>query len=104
VAVLRGGLPLSLASRLEGWIDEEIQKGRVGDKPVTEYATHIATFAEVALTRFAVESELALDDDAPTHRITGLDLSPAGLELRLSVDAIEGDVLMQQPAISVVEP
>lgn len=94
-------LPTALSSRLEGWITDEILKARFEGKTIPEYTDQIAGLARMALTRFAVESELALDGDVRTHAITGLDLGPAGLDVRAAIQAAEGETLMQQPEIAV---
>ncbi len=101
VSTVRESLPAALTTRLEGWITDEIMKARLEGKTVPEYADQIASLARMALTRFAVESELALDGDARTHAITGLDLGPAGLDLRTSIEGAEGETLIQQPEIAV---
>jgi hypothetical protein len=94
-------LPLALSTRLEGWITDEILKARFEGKTLPEYTDQIAGLARMALTRFAVESELLLDGDVRTHAITGLDLGPAGLDVRAAIEAAEGETLMQQPEIVV---
>jgi hypothetical protein len=93
--------PAALATRLEGWISDEIMKARLEGKTLPEYTDQIAGLVRMALTRFAVESELVVDGDVRTHAITGLDLGPAGLQVRASIQAAEGETLMQQPEIVV---
>jgi hypothetical protein len=103
VAILRGALPASLEARLEGWINDEIEKIKLQGKPLTEYAGQIAMLAEIALTQFAVDSELSIDGDTATHRITGIDLGPAGLDLRVPISGLAGDILTQSPGIALAE-
>lgn len=94
-------LPAALSTRLEGWITDEILKARFEGKTLPEYTDQIASLARMALTRFAVESELLLDGAVRTHAITGLDLGPAGIDVRAAIQAAEGETLMQQPEIAV---
>lgn len=103
VGIIRAALPGVLEDKLEGWINDEIEKLKIGGKPITEYAGQIAMLAEIALTQFVVDSELGIDGDTATHRITGLDLRPAGIDFRLPIGGLAGDILTQTPDVSVAE-
>jgi predicted small lipoprotein YifL len=103
VTILRAALPGFLEDKLEGWINGEIEKLKIAGKPITEYAGEIAMLAEIALTQFAVDSELAIDGTDATHRITGLDLRPAGIDFRLPIGGLAGDILTQAPSLSVAD-
>jgi hypothetical protein len=107
VGILRAALPGVLEDKLEGWINDEIAKVKIAGKPITAYAGQVAMLAEIALTQFAVDSELALDADGDgltaTHRITGLDLRPAGIAFRLPIGGLAGDILTQTPDLDVAE-
>lgn len=102
VSILRAALPDTLESKLEDWINAEIVKLKIAGKPITEYAGQIAMLAEIALTQFAVDSELSFDGfGAATHRITGLDLHPAGIDFRLPIGGLAADILTQEPSLEV---
>lgn len=104
VGALYGALPDVLTDKLEGWINGEINKVKIGGKPVTAYCGQIARLAETALTHFQVDSELAIDGGTATHRLTALDLSPTGLvDLRIPIGGFVGDLLTQTPDIDVAE-
>lgn len=102
VRKLRSEIPVSLASRLEGWISLEIQKAQINGKPLAEYLGAMKMIGQASLAKIAVASELSLEDGSRTHQITGLDLGPAGLaEVRVPFAGVAGDNLMQQPEITV---
>ena len=103
VGIIRAALPGVLEDKLEGWINDEIEKLEIQGKPITEYAGQIAMLAEIALTQFAVDSELEIGDAAAIHRITGLDLRPAGIDFRLPIGGLAGDILTQTPDLAVAE-
>lgn len=86
VAELRALLPDVLEGKLEGWLDAEIAKAQINGVPVTAVAANIAALAQTALTRFELDSELAIDGAQATHRLTAIDLAPAGIEARLALD------------------
>ncbi len=104
VAALYGATPAVLRDKLEGWINDEINKVKVGGVSLTHYCGEIAALAETALTDFAVDSELLIDGGMATHRLTALDLRPTGfLDLRIPIGGLAGDILTQTPDIDVAE-
>jgi hypothetical protein len=104
VGVIRDVLPGILEDKLEGWINGEIAKlPKIAGKTIQEYAGQIADLAEIALSEFAVESELAIAGETANHRIAALDLRPAGIDFRLPIGGLAGDILTQTPTISTSE-
>jgi hypothetical protein len=103
VGIIRDVLPDALESKLEGWINGEIAKVKIAGKPITEYAGDMAALAEIALSEFAVDSELSIDGEISTHRLTALDLTPAGIDFRLPLTGFAGDILTQSPTIEIFE-
>jgi len=103
VGQLYGVIPGPIKDRLEGWINDEIAKVKINGKPITEYAGDMAQLAEIALTQFAVDSELDMKNGTATHRLTALDLHPAGLDVRVPIGGIAGDILTQTPDVVVAE-
>jgi hypothetical protein len=103
LGALYDALPSQLTDKLEGWIDDEINKLKIDGKPITEYAGDIAMLADIALTQFAVDSELDMRGTTAEHRLTALDLHPAGLDVRVPIDGVAGDILTQNPDVQVAE-
>lgn len=103
VKQLYDALPGFLTDRLEGWINGELEKIEIAGKSLPEYAGEIAALAEIALTQFGLDSELALAPDRAVHTLTALDFTPAGLDLRLPITGLAADVLTQKPEIWVAE-
>lgn len=97
VGILRAALPGVLEDKLEEWINGEIEKLKIAGRPITEYAGEVAMLAEIALTQFAVSSELLVGEGGGTHRLTALDLGPAGIDFRLPIGGLAGDILTQKP-------
>jgi hypothetical protein len=100
VGTLLAALPSSLEDRLEGFLDDRIAKLTINGTPITDYAGDIAGLAEVALTQFVLESELDIQGTRATHRLTALDLRPAGIEASLPLEAIPGDSLTQVTSVT----
>lgn len=93
VSTVREALPSVLEDKLEGWINTEVAKMSVHGVPVTQLAANLVAYAETSLTTVAIESELSFSNGMATHRLTALDLTPAGLETRLALDAVPSDIV-----------
>jgi hypothetical protein len=100
IGELRSVLPDVLESRLEGWIDDEIENVTIDGMPVTAYAAQIAALADTALTHVAVTSELTIDGASARHRLTGLDLTPSGLAVSIPFGDVAADLLTQSTTAS----
>jgi len=103
IAALYGAIPGVIKDRIEGWINDEVAKLEVNGRPVTAYAGEVVSYFDLALTQFAVDSELHLDGANVEHRLTALDLRPAGLDLTLPIGGLAGDLLTQHPELFVLE-
>jgi hypothetical protein len=103
VGIIRDVLPGVLEDKLEGWINDEIAKIRINGKPLTAYAGELAALAETALSEFAVESSLTIDGPRATHTLTALDLRPTGIDYRLPIGGLAGDILTQTPTLDFAE-
>jgi hypothetical protein len=93
VGTVRSALPDYLEDKLEGWINTEVAKVTVDGIPVTQLAANVVAYAETSLTTVAIESELTFASGTATHRLTALDLAPAGLDVRLALDAVPSDIV-----------
>jgi hypothetical protein len=92
VGTLRDALPQVLEDKLEGWINGEIANVTLGGVPITQVAGGIVVLAETTLTHFALESELTIASGSATHTLTGLDVTPAGIDAHLTFDPTWNDV------------
>jgi hypothetical protein len=103
LAELYSLIPGFLKDRLEGWINDEIAKIKINGKTLPQYAGEVAALAETALTQFGLDSTMTLAPGTATHTLTGLDFTPAGLDVKLPIPGLAGDILTQQPSIMVAE-
>jgi hypothetical protein len=100
VSELRAALPDSLESRLEGWIDDRIATVKINGVPVTQVAGELAALAELPLTEFAIDSTLDVREGSATHRLRTLDFTPAGLDAKIDIDVLPGDIVSAEVAAS----
>jgi hypothetical protein len=96
VGTIRSALPDSLESRLEGWIDDQIEAVTINGVPVTQLAGELAALGETVLTRFDIESTLDVQGARATHRLSKLDFTPAGIDAQIPVADLPGDIISAQ--------
>jgi hypothetical protein len=94
-------IPGALKDKFEGWLNTEINKVRINGKTLAQYAGQVAMLAELALTKFAIESDLALTPTGSTHTLTAIDFHPVGIDARIPITGIASDVLTQHPTVLV---
>jgi hypothetical protein len=94
---VRSALPSYLEDKLVGWIDAEINKVTLNGTPITQIAGNIASLAEIALTQFAIDSTLSIQNGTATHNLITLDLSPTGLDKQYSLADLPSDMRSQTP-------
>lgn len=103
VAALYNAIPGVLKDKLEGWVDDEINKVKIAGKPITAYAGDIAALADTALSNFALDSSFLLTPNQATHTLTMLDLSPTGLDIKVPFTGLAADILTQTPDVTLNE-
>lgn len=104
VGLIRAALPGVLEDKLEGWINDALDKPKIAGKTIRQYAGEIAHLAEFALTNFQIDSEMTIDGYDVTHTFTALDLSPTGIiDVRIPIGGLSADILTQHPTLTVAE-
>jgi hypothetical protein len=104
VGLIRAALPGVLEDKLEGWINDFLDKPKIAGKTLREYAGEMADLAELALTQFQIDSEMTIDGYDVTHTFVALDLSPTGIiDVRIPIGGLAADILTQHPTITVAE-
>jgi hypothetical protein len=102
IAELYAALPGPLKDRFEGWVNDYVDNVSVGGKKLTVWAGDVATLAEHALTKFDLDSTLAIDGTKSTHALTAVDFSPTGLtDKQIAITGVAQDVLTQHPSIAI---
>ena len=103
VGTIRDDLPDYLEDKLEGWINAEIAKVKLGGVPITQIAGNIAALAESVLTRFAIDSDLTIDGSVATHRLKAIDFAPAGLDTKFDVGGLPNEIVSATTSCSSQE-
>jgi hypothetical protein len=100
VGTIRDYLPSFLEEKLEGWINDEINQLTIAGVPVPQFAGNIVALAETALSQVNIESTLTIDGNTATHRLTTLDLTPAGIDSQLELGQFPNEIVSQTTTAS----
>lgn len=100
VGTIRDYLPSFLEDKLEGWINDEINKLTIAGVPVPQFAGSIVALAETTLSQVNIESTLTIDGTSATHTLTTLDLSPAGIDSQLELGQFSNEIVSQTTTAS----
>ena len=93
----------TLRSRLEGWIDTEIDKVVVDGMRGRAVAAELADFANAALAHYSLESKLAFSPTKTKHTLSAVSFRLAGLDVVIPVGGLEGDDTQQLVPVTVGE-
>lgn len=96
-------LSSTLRSRLDGWIDTEIDKVAVDGMRARAVAGELADFAEASVTHWALESTLSFTPTKTTHTLNALNFRLAGLDIVVPVGGLGGDAAVQKVSLTVGE-
>lgn len=95
VGTVRDALPSYLEEKLEGWLNDEINKLTINGVTIPQLAAQVVALAETSLTQVDLQSELAIAGGTATHRLVALDLTPAGLDTVFQLGGLPGEVTTQ---------
>jgi len=102
IAELYDALPSQLTDKFEGWVNGYVDGVSIGGKKLTVWAGDMAGLADLALTKFDLDSTLAIDGMTSTHTLTMVDFTPTGFtNLKIPVDGLAAEILTQHPTIDV---
>ena len=99
VGTVRDALPSYLEEKLEGWLNNEINKLTLNGVTIPQLAAQVVALAETSLTQVDLESQLAIAGGTATHRLVALDLTPAGLETVLPLGNLPGEITTQTTTV-----
>jgi hypothetical protein len=93
----------TLRSRLEAWIDTEIDKVVVDGMRSRAVAAELADFADAALAHYSLESTLSFSPTKTTHTLAAVSFRLAGLDVVVPVGGLAGDETVQRVPLTVGE-
>ncbi|HUS31428.1 MAG TPA: hypothetical protein VMZ53_23135, partial [Kofleriaceae bacterium] len=93
----------TLRSRLEGWIDTEIDKVVVDGVRGRAVASEMADFVDSTLAHFSFESTLSFTPTKTTHTLGAVSFRLSGLDVVVPVGGLAGDDAQQRVSATVGE-
>lgn len=94
-------LPSTLRAKLDGWIDVELDKQKLGTMTARQAVGQIATIADNVTNNVVIESRLTLSPTGAVHTLNDLAFEPLSLDVVVPIGGLMGDVLDQKPAATV---
>lgn len=96
-------LPVSLRTKLESWIDAELDKSKIGTKTVRQVSGELATIADDVVSHFVVESSLTITPTSASHTLRDLNFTPGNLDIIVPIGGLTADTLVQKTTAVVGE-
>jgi hypothetical protein len=94
-------LSSTLRSSLATWIATEIDKARIGGKTVKEASADLAMIAETVLTRFKIESTLAITPHGANHSFNSLNFTPASVDIVIPIGGLKADSISEPTTVTL---
>jgi hypothetical protein len=102
-AQVLAALPTALRSKLDGWIDLELDKQKLGTLTARQAVGDIATMAHTVVSEFVIESSLTISPTGAQHSLRDLDFRPAGADIIIPIGGLMADQIMQKPTAEIGE-
>ena len=96
-------LPSTLRTKLDGWIDVELDKQKLGTLTARAGVGQIAMIADNVTNNFIVESMLTLSPTGAVHQLSDLNFEPLGMDVVVPIGGLMPDVLNQKPSATIAE-
>lgn len=95
-------LPTSLRSKLEGWIDVELDKQKIGTMTARQAVGQIATMGQTIVDNYIVESTLTISPAGTSvHQFTDLTFQPLSMDVIVAIGGLHADTLLAKPSATV---
>jgi hypothetical protein len=94
-------LPSTLRAKLDGWIDTELDKQKIGTMTARQGVGQIAVMAGTIVDNFIVESSLSIQPTGAVHSLTDLTFQPLGMDVIVPIGGLAKDKLAQKPTATV---
>src|SRR5690348_11431101 len=94
-------LSTTLRNNLEGYIDAELDKVKLSNKPLRQVTGELATIAETVVSTFTIESSLSISPTSVIHSLLDLNFTPANVDIVVPIGGLNADEILQHPTASV---
>jgi hypothetical protein len=94
-------LPTALRSKLEGWIDVELDKQKLGTVTARVAIGDISMMAQTVVNEFVLESSLTITPTGAMHSLHDLNFKPDSLDVVIPIGGLTADQIEQKPTSEV---
>lgn len=96
-------IPSTLRAKLDGWIDTELDKQKLGTATARQAVGDIAVMAQSVTTGFMLESSLTITPTGASHTLQDLNFQPDSMDVVVPIGGLMADKLEQQTTATVSE-
>jgi len=96
-----GGLPTTLRSKLDGWIDVELDKQKLGTVTARQAIGDISMMTQTVVTEFVIESSLTITPTGALHTLQDLNFKPDSVDVVVPIGGLAADAITQKPTAEV---
>jgi hypothetical protein len=94
-------LPTTLRSKLDGWIDVELDKQTLGTVTARQAIGDISMMAQTVVTEFVIESSLTITPTGALHSLQDLNFKPDSVDVVVPIGGLAADAITQKPTSEV---
>ncbi|MEO8550387.1 MAG: hypothetical protein ABI678_10450 [Kofleriaceae bacterium] len=94
-------LPSTLRSKLDAWIDLELDKQQLGTTTARQSVGQIATMAQTVVDSYIVESTLTITPTGAVHQFIDLTFQPLSIDVVVPIGGLMADTLVAKPTATV---
>jgi len=94
-------LPTTLRSKLDGWIDVELDKQLLGTVTARQAIGDISMMAQTVVNEFVLESSLTITPTGAVHSLHDLNFKPDSLDVVIPIGGLTADQIDQKPTSEV---
>jgi hypothetical protein len=100
---LDAALPSAVRDRLEGWLDTEIDKAKIGGTTLRQFTGGIADVSASIFDQVTIESTLTITPTGAAHGLTDLNFRPLYRDIIVPIGGLDADALTQRTTAVVGE-
>jgi hypothetical protein len=94
-------IPAAVRGNVEGYLNTELDKIKIGSKTLRAYTADVARFTQEVLAEVVIDSSLSITPEGAVHSLVDLSFSPADVPVTVTIGGSSTDSLVQRPKAEV---
>lgn len=94
-------LSSTLRTNLEGYLNTELDKVKLGGKPLRQVSGELATIAQTVVSTFTLDSTLYITPTSVQHSLSDINFTPESVDIVIPIGGLKADAILQRPTATV---